>query len=139
MKVDVVSPALDTESRSCPTLLRLSNRTGRVKPGMFARAAIAGEILSERLLVPREAILTRDGRPLVFKVEDDITQWLYVELGERNEQFVEIKRVLQGGSLDAGDKVVVTNHLTLTHGAQVKIKQTLRPQSPWQLDEGSAP
>ena len=139
VKVDVISPSLDTESRSCPTLLRLDNRSGRVKPGMFTRAAIAGEILSERLLVPREAILTRDGRPLVFKVEDNITQWLYVELGDRNEQFVEIERVLQGGKLEPGDKVVVTNHLTLTHGAQVKIKRTLRPQSAWRLDDGSAP
>lgn len=139
VSVDVIGATLDTDSRSCPALLRLSNVDGRVKPGMFTRAAIAGEILSERLLVPREAVLTRDGRPLVFKVQDGITQWLYVQLGRRNEQFVEIERVLQGGSLEPGDQVVVTNHLTLTHGAQVKVKKTLKPISPWRLAEGENP
>ena len=134
VKVDVVSPLLETDSRSCPALLRLENTSGRVRPGMFTRAAIAGRIVPDRLLVPREAVLTRDGRPLVFKVADGLTQWLYVELGERNEQFVEIKRVLQGGSLEPGDPVVVSDHLTLTHGAKVKIKRTLHPKSPWKLD-----
>ncbi len=137
--VDIVSPTLDVESRSCPSIMRLNNRSGRIKPGMFTRAAIAGEILSDRMLVPREAVLTRDGRPLVFKVEDELTQWIYVKLGERNEQFVEIEAVLQGGKLEPGDKVVVANHLTLTHGALVKIKRTLYPKSPWQLDEGVQP
>jgi membrane fusion protein, multidrug efflux system len=139
VKVDIVSPTLDIDSRSCPSLMRLSNRSRRIKPGMFTRAAIAGEILTDRMLVPREAVLTRDGRPLVFKVEDELTQWIYVKLGERNEQFVEIAGVLQGGKLAPGDKVVVANHLTLTHGAQVKVKRTLHPRSPWQLDEEVQP
>jgi RND family efflux transporter MFP subunit len=139
VKLDVISPALDVDTRSCEGLMRIQDESGRVRPGMFVRTAIAGAVLPGRLLVPREAILTRDGRPLVFKVEDDISQWLYVELGERNERFVEIKKVLQGGSLAPGERVVVSNHLTLTHGAKVKIKKTLTPSVPWKLAEGDAP
>ncbi|MCP4545141.1 MAG: efflux RND transporter periplasmic adaptor subunit [bacterium] len=136
VKVDIINPALDVASRSCEAILRITNESGKIKPGMFARASIAGEILSERMLVPREAVLTRDNRPLVFKVADGITQWVYVQLGERNEQFYEIERALQGGTLEPGDKVVVTNHLTLTHGAKVKVKKVSEPTIPWDLGRG---
>ena len=63
--VDVISPQFDRESRTCDVLLRLRNEEGKIRPGMFARAIIAGESFSDRLLVPKEAILTRDGRPLL--------------------------------------------------------------------------
>jgi RND family efflux transporter MFP subunit len=61
--VDVVSPQFNRESRTCQVLMRLKNEGGRMRPGMFARALIAGERFEDRLLVPREAVLTRDGRP----------------------------------------------------------------------------
>ena len=134
--VDIVSPSLETDSRSCRVLMRLTSEDGRVKPGMFVRGAIAGEILYDRMLVPREAILLRDGRPLVFKVADGLSQWLYVTTGERNDRFVEIERVLQGGTLEPGDPVVISDHLTLTHGAQVKIKKRIVPKIPWKLNQG---
>jgi len=137
LAVDVISPRLTPESRSCGVLVRFESPDGRIKPGMFVRADIAGEILPDRLLVPREAVLTRDGRPLVFKIEDGITQWIYVRLGRRNAQFVEVERVLQGGSLAAGDQVVTSEHLTLTHGALVKVKRLHTPRTAWRL-EGDA-
>jgi RND family efflux transporter MFP subunit len=67
-RVDIVSPQFNRETRTCQVLMRLKNDQGRMRPGMFARALIAGERFPDRLLVPREAVLTRDGRPLVFKV-----------------------------------------------------------------------
>ena len=98
---------------------------------MFVRTFIAGEILPDRLLVPREAILTRDGRPLLFKVDEGRSHWVYVQIGKRNDLFVEIERVLQGGPLDEGTPVVVSNHLTLAHDAKIKIKKTLTPPNAW--------
>ena len=44
---------------------------------------------------------------------------------------VEITKVLQGGQLAPGDKVVVSDHLTLTHDAKIKIKKTLPVKDPW--------
>ena len=130
-QVDVISPAIDPESRTCQVLIRLDSDGGRIKPGMFARAAISGETFQDRLVVPREAILSRDGRPLVFRVEGDRAKWVYVELGERNDNAVEIVRALQGGKLEAGDLVVVDNHLTLTHDAKVMIRRTVELDDPW--------
>jgi len=137
-KVDVISPRVDTDSRTCQVLLRIRSEDHRVKPGMFVRASIAGAILQDRLLVPREAILTRDGRPLVFRVDGERAKWQYVQLGERNDHLVEITGALQGGSLEAGDQVVVDNHLTLTHEAKIKVRKTVEPEDPWLLIAGAA-
>lgn len=131
VSVDVVSPQFDRGSRTCDVRLRLPDTEGRVKPGMFVRATVAGETLENRLLVPKSAILTRDARPLLFKVENDRAAWLYVDLGRQNDQVVEIANVLQGGQLNAGDLVVVSNHLTLSHDAKVKVKDTLPLTDPW--------
>ena len=131
VRVDVISPDIDSDSRTCRVLMRFQNEDGRIRPGMYVRAAIAGEIHPDRLLVPREAILTRDGRPLLFKVEGDRSEWVYVTLGLANERFVEIERVIQGGPLDPGDLVVVSDHLTLTHQALVKVKDVIEPTTLW--------
>jgi len=131
VQVDVISPQFDRASRTCQLLIRLKDDSGRIRPGMFVRALIAGQTFIDRLLVPREAILTRDDRPLLFKVEDNRAKWLYVQLGESNDDLIEITKVLQGGQLAPGDKVVVSNHLTLTHEAKVKVKKTLPVTDPW--------
>lgn len=129
--IDVVSPEFDRTSRTCDVRIRLPDTGGRVKPGMFGRAMIAGETLEGRLLVSKEAILTRDARPLLFKIDGDRAAWLYVELGRQNDEVVEIVRVLQGGSLSEGDLVVVSNHLTLSHDAKVEVKRTVPLRDPW--------
>jgi RND family efflux transporter MFP subunit len=130
-KVDVVSPDVDESSRTCKVLMRLRSQDGSVKPGMYVRAAIAGQVYADRLLVPRAAILARDGRPVIFKVEGDRALWVYVQLGERNDELVEIKRIDQGGPLDPGTLVVIDNHLTLTHNAKIKVKKEVVVSDPW--------
>jgi membrane fusion protein (multidrug efflux system) len=131
LQVDVIDPEVATDSRTCRVLLRLRSDEQRVKPGMFVRAWIAGEVLPDRLLVPREAIVTRDGRPVLFKVEGDRALWVYVQLGRQNAQLVEITRIDQGGPLEPGTQVIVSNHLTMTHEAKVKVKETIEVPDLW--------
>ncbi|MCZ6765463.1 MAG: efflux RND transporter periplasmic adaptor subunit [bacterium] len=133
--VDVISPRFDRDSRTCEVLLRVENTDGKLRPGMFVRAKIAGETFPDRMLVPREAILTRDGRPLLFKVEDDRAKWLYVKLGPQNDSVVEIERVLQGGPLNVDDLIVVTDHLTLSHDTKIKIKKVVPIDDEWSHTE----
>lgn len=130
-RVDVISPEIDPESRTCSVLVRLRSDDGKIKPGMFVRASIAGSIHPDKIVVPASAILTRDGRPLVFRIEDDRAKWVYVELGLRNDHAVEIARVVQGGAIEAGTLVVTDNHLTLTHDAKVKVSKTVMLEDPW--------
>lgn len=131
--VDVISAHLDEESRTCEVLIRFENPEARFRPGMFVRAEIAGWIHEDRLQVPKAAVLTRDNRPLVFKVQEDRAQWLYVDIGLSNADWIEILKVHSGGSLAPGDKVVVSNHLTLAHEAKIKIRKTRPPEDRWAL------
>ena len=129
--VDVISPEIDPDSRTCSVLIRLRSEDGKIKPGMFVRASIAGSIHPNTLVVPTAAILTRDSRPLVFRVEGDRAKWVYVELGRRNDHAVEIARVVQGGAIEPGTLVVVDNHLTLTHDAKIDVRDTVELEDPW--------
>jgi HlyD family secretion protein len=131
LQVDVIDPEVAADSRTCRVLLRLRSDEQRVKPGMFVRASIAGEVFADRLLVPRQAIVSRDGRPVLFKVEDDRALWVYVQLGRQNDQLVEIERVDQGGPLDPGTQVIVSNHLTMTHNAKIRVKETIEVPDLW--------
>lgn len=137
-RVDVISPYLDETSRTCEVLVRFDNTGGRFRPGMFVRAEIAGWIYDDRLQVPKAAVLTRDDRPLVFKVVGDRAQWLYVDTGLENADWVEILQVHSGGSLAPGDKVVVSNHLTLAHEAKIKVRRTHPPKDRWALASNQA-
>lgn len=131
VRVSVVSPHVDTDSRTCRVLLRFTNDSPLIRPGMFVRAQIATEMLPDRLLVPKEAVLEREKRPLVFKVSGDQALWVYVETGGRNDTYVEITGVAPGASLAAGDQVVVSDHLTLAHEALIKVRDVVNPPDPW--------
>jgi multidrug efflux pump subunit AcrA (membrane-fusion protein) len=98
---------------------------------MFARAEVAARIHRDLLLVPRDAVLTRDDRPLVFKAADDRAQWLYVDTGRQNAAWIEILAVHSGGSLAHGDLVVVSDHLTLAHEAKLDVRRTVPTDDRW--------
>jgi len=134
-RVDVMGSTIDPQSRTCRLLVRFDNQDGHVRPGMFVRASIAGDTFPDLLQVPRESILTRDGRPLLFKVEDNHALWVYVKTGRSNDRMVEIEKILQGGPLEPGTLAVVSNHLTLTHNAKIKVKKVLETELAWTADE----
>ena len=130
--IDVISPVLDETSRTCQVIIRFPNTGRKYRPGMFVRAEIAARIHTDRLLVPREAVLMRDDRALVFKVTSEPrAQWLYVDTGLDNSEWIEILKVHSGGSLAEGDKVVVSDHLTLAHEAKLKIRKTVPASDRW--------
>ena len=130
-KIDVISPNLDGASRTCEVVIRFGNPDGRLRPGMFVRARIAGVVYHDRLLVPKDAVLIRDNRPLVFKREDDRARWLYVDTGLQNDEWIEILAVHSGGSLDVDDQVVVSDHLTLAHEAKISVRKVLPAVDRW--------
>ncbi|MFH1843581.1 MAG: efflux RND transporter periplasmic adaptor subunit [bacterium] len=137
-EVDVISPQLDETSRTCQVIIRFDNPDDRYRPGMFVRAEIAGWIYTDKLQVPKAAVLSRDNRTLVFKVNGERAQWLYVDIGLKNDSWVEILKVHSGGSLAPGEQVVVSDHLTLAHEAKIDIRKTLPPTDRWDFAVASA-
>jgi len=139
-RIDVISPTLDSATRTCEVIIRFKNPEGKYRPGMFVRTRIAGWVYPDKLLVPKAAILIRDNRTLVFKKDGDRAKWLYVDTGLSNDDWVEILAVHSGGSLAPGDEVVVSNHLTLAHEAKIKVRKRLPATNRWgfaNLGEGT--
>lgn len=116
-RVRAVSPVADPSDRTCTVQVDVDNSGGEIKPGMHAEVDVAAEIYSGRLLAPQEAILFRNGRKLVFAVENGLAKWRYVTTGLENERYVEI---LDG--VKEGESVIVEGHLTLAHDARVIIE-----------------
>ncbi len=87
---------------------------------MFAFVDIDAQIFSDRLLVPKDAILERQRRELILVLVDNITKWTYVETGLRNNEYVEILTAAEQG-LHPGDLVAVSDHFTIAHDVPVKI------------------
>jgi len=63
-----VIPDADVQARTFPLDIDLPNPQGRIKPGMFARAAVPAAEGDERLVVPKDAVLLREGGPVMFVV-----------------------------------------------------------------------
>lgn len=112
-----VTIELKEEHASRDRLSTSSNlQSPMLRPGMFAHVKVETDLFSNRLLVPKEALLVRDQRTLVFVAENGLAKWHYVEVGESNEEFIEIK-----SGIAPGDSVIVSGHYTLAHDARIRV------------------
>lgn len=111
-KVFEINPHVD-ENGMVAIKLKLLNTDGLL-PGMNANTII--RIPDQRaLIVPRDAVILRSGKAVVFTMEDGLAKWNYVTTGRENGVEVEIQ-----DGLKSGQKVIVTNNLQLAHDAPVK-------------------
>ena len=113
-RVVSVNPTIDAERRTCRVLIEIENPDRAVRPGMFADVRVEAARYKDRLLVPREALLTRDDRKVVFVYEGGRAKWRYVETGEETDEMVEVRE-----GLAARDTLITAGHFNLTHNAQV--------------------
>lgn len=116
--VYAVNPRIDDERGTGRVTVSIPNPDGTLMAGLYATIRLETHRLSDRLVVPTDAVLVRQGRDLVFVVQDDRAQWTYVELGERSGDFVEITDGLQ-----PGDLVTVDGHFALAHDAPVEASE----------------
>lgn len=117
-KVMYINPIVDLETRTARVIVRFENPGRQLLPGMFAYAKLEAQIFRERFLVPKDAVLIRDQRKLLFIVRDGLAKWCYVETGLENEEFVEILSSTFG--LMPGEMVITSGHYTLVHDAKVR-------------------
>jgi len=111
-----INPQVDPESGTGRVTVSIPNPEGRLVSGLYAEARLETKRLQDRLVVPEDAILVRQGRDLVFVVEQGRAQWSYVELGARSGDYVEITE-----GVAPGDTIAVGGHFALAHDAPVTI------------------
>ena len=128
-RIRSINPVVDPGTRTGRVTVVLANPDGRILPGMFARVSLEGRSFQNRVLVPGEAIVERDGRALVFVFEPipeaapgmGRARWVYVTTGLSNERYVELVEGEGTKVPEPGTLVVTTGNYTLIHDARVRI------------------
>lgn len=124
-KIASISPEIEEQNKTIKIYVDVDNKDAKILPGMHAAIDVEYKIHNEVIKVPRVAVLHRNDRPLVFKVdlEKEMALWQYVELGDKNDE----DQILLSG-IEDGDLIVVDGHITLAHQSKVKILETAEQQ-----------
>jgi RND family efflux transporter MFP subunit len=112
-KVISVSPTISKEKTGNINI----SLSGEWMLGEVVEVEIEKNKYKDRLRVPKESVLHREGRFLVFKVERGLAKWKWIEKGQEGRNYIEI---LDGVSLN--DTVLVEGQFNIAHDAPVTIK-----------------
>lgn len=96
---------------------RLPRPDNRLLDGMHATVYIREEV-NAQLVVPKAAVVDRQGRLVVFVHKDGQAHWNYVQIGLENSDSYTISEGLR-----EGDEVIVSNNFHLAHLEKVEIDQ----------------
>lgn len=112
-----ISPSIDETNRTLLVETEVSNTSGILRPGAFARAEIVVAAGYRALLAPAASVVTFAGIDRVFTVVDGKAAEKRIKIGRRSDQGLEI---LEG--IKAGDEVIL-NPGNMTDGEHVAAKE----------------
>lgn len=107
-RVSYIASVIDRETRTVKARIEVPNRDGKLRLDMYAKAAIEHTGTREALVLPQDAVLMVQGRPVVYVASDNGFEPRPVELGERLRG-----RVVIASGLKAGEKVVTAGAYAL--------------------------
>ena len=103
--IEIVYPTIDPASHTFTLKLRIPNSSELIRPGMYVSTVLdLGR--TEALVVPYQSVLRLIGsnNRYVFVDEGGVAKRVFVEIGERHDQTIEIS----SDSLKVGDPIVTT-------------------------------
>jgi membrane fusion protein (multidrug efflux system) len=121
-RVYAINPLIDAGGRAVVIRAQVSNRDGKLRPGMFARVRLFTSEARDSALVPEESLFPVGDDKYVYKVVDGKAVRQRVEIGQRRDGKVEI---LSG--LAPSDMVVTEGHLKIRDGTEVRIAERPTP------------
>ncbi len=78
----MISPTVDSKTRTLRVKARIANPDGRLRPGLFARTDLGVATREGALLVPEEAVLQRaDGEVVFVTTADNHVRRVVVKTG----------------------------------------------------------
>ncbi len=110
-----IAPEVDERNRHFKIDVRVPNSNRALLSGMYATARIIESTATNAVLVPRDAVMTQDGRRIVQKVQGDTLSTVTVTEGLSDGTRVQI---LSG--LAAGDTVLADARRQIPAGSKVR-------------------
>ena len=113
-KIIEVNPLVD-ENGLITIKAILTTKDKALFDGMNVKVIINAPI-NDVVVVPKQALVLRSNREVVFTVSNGIAKWNYVTLAGENSTHYALKE-----GVKVGDTVIVSGNLNLSHDAQVQI------------------
>ncbi|MEN8248128.1 MAG: efflux RND transporter periplasmic adaptor subunit [Bacteroidota bacterium] len=139
-KVSFIDPVLNEKTRTTIVRVELVNKSGVLKPGMFAQASVKSMLSGnkEAVLVPKSAVLWTGKKAVVYIKEDNGTtnafQYREIILGEDSGSWYV---VIEG--LHEGEEVVTHGAFKIDAAAQLNGSQSMmNPEGSRQSSGGHA-
>jgi len=95
--INYVSPIVEADSRTAMARMVLPNESGVLRPGLFINARVAVSKTQAKVVVPKDAIQSLEGRKCVFIKDDHGFESAFIEIGLDNTTHVEILSGLTAG------------------------------------------
>lgn len=122
--ISAILPEGNPDSRTFPVRIDIPNPDFTLKSGMEAIAAFNLGKKRKMILVPKDAIVTADGKRLVFVVNDGIVRQVNIKTTGAYGTRMAVR-----GSLKAGDSLVVRGNERLEPGQPVLVLPLPTPDS----------
>lgn len=116
-----INPTVDDKGLIKVTA-RIGNPSGKLLDGMNVRV-IAENDVPHALVVPKDAVVERDGYHVVFVYRDGEAVWTYVDIAYSNiSSFAITGCKRKETQINEGERVITSGNLNLADGTKVKLK-----------------
>lgn len=114
-EIIAVAPLVDSKTKTGQVLVEVDNSEGKLRSGMTVEGRVFVRSVEGKVKMPREALLERDGRTLVFKLNGEEVQWIYVTPEAMNTEWV----LINHPEIFPGDTLAVDQHFSISHQQKV--------------------
>jgi RND family efflux transporter MFP subunit len=115
-----ISPAFDPVARTLDAEVQIQNKEGRLRPGMYGRAAIVTDVHRGALVVPASAVQISNERSFVFVLRGDKVARVAIRTGVDGGDWLEVV-----SGLSREDQIVTAGADVLSDGATVRAQRNV--------------
>lgn len=115
--IQKLNPSFESKNRTLTAEAKVSVQDSRLRPGSFVQVRLVTQKSDPVVMVPKEAVYSVAGLTKVFVIRDGKAVELKIAPGVERDGWSE----MPAGTVQAGEKVAVSNLLALVNGAAVKV------------------
>lgn len=112
--INEINPLVDDKGM-VKVKARIAGTSKNLYEGMNVKVRVQRSA-GEQLIIPKEALVLRNNKKVVFTARDNEAQWNYVETGLENSRGYVVTE-----GLNAGDSVIYEGNLNLAHETPIKV------------------
>ena len=117
LPIEAIGAKVDGAKQTVSIRLGLKNNSGEFRPGILVQLTFPGQVHKATLVIPRAALLEKEGVYSAFVVKGKKVEKRHITLGILDNDLVEVR-----SGLDEGDQVATQKAYSLTDGMEVVVE-----------------